>query len=255
MKKFFGVIILIMCASGLFAQNDSSAIKKNIFYQDEIMFGLRIKTNGWGLNYRRAYYRNIHLKNLFEIGINTIKSPKETKIKSLYNTGRSFVYGKMNECYDIRTGFGQQYTLFDKKTPGTVAIRMFWTTGADLGLLKPIYYVIMINQTTMETVTEKYKPSHQPAVIERKAPFTQGLSELQFNPGWYVKVGTSFEYSKSATFLNSVEMGLEFSAYLKKMEIMAEIDNPRMIFAMFISYRIGKLVENKQKPANTSLDF
>ncbi len=244
-----------MYAVSLAAQNDSSAIKKNIFYQDEKMFGVRIKTNGFGLNYRRAYYRNIHLKNLFEVGINTIKSPKETKVKSLYYSGKSFVYGKMNDCYSIRTGFGQQFTLFDKKIPGTVAIRMFWTSGAELGLLKPIYYVIMINQTTMETVTEKYKPSHQPAVIECKAPFSKGFTELQFNPGWYVKLGTSFEYSKSATFLNSVEMGLEFSAYLKKMEIMAEINNPRMIFSLFISYRMGKLVENKQKPASTSLEF
>jgi len=254
MKKFL-IIIIILSSINVFSQNDSLSIQRNLLKQDEISTSFKLSTNGWGFDYRRGYIINMHQKNLYEIQFNTIKHPKEEKIPSVFYTFKSFIYGKENECFDLRFGLGKQYLLFDKKTPGTVGIRLFGFVGGDMAFLKPIYYVIMVNQNNWDSVTEKYKPSHQPATIEKKASFWMGFDEIKINPGIYAKLGTSFEYSKTTTFLNSLEFGLESYLFLNRLEIMGELDNPRFIVSMYVSYRIGVLIENKHKPKETGIGF
>lgn len=252
MKKFL-LIIIILSSIKIFSQNDSLSIQRNLLKQDEKSVSLKISNNGWGMDYRRAYIVNMHRKNLYEIQFNTIKHPKEEKTSSYVYLFKSFVYGKKNDCFDFRFGLGKQVLLFDKKTPGTVAIRLFGFVGGDVAMLKPIYYVV---QTGLyDTSIVKYNQGQQTQFILKKASFWTGINELKINPGIYMKLGTSFEYSKTTTFLNSLEFGIESYLFLKKLDIMAEINNPRFIVSLYVSYRLGVLIENKHKTKETGFEF
>lgn len=252
MKKLL-IIIIFLTSIKVFSQNDSLSIQRNLLKQDEKSISFKLSTNGWGLDYRRAYIVNMHKKNLYEIQFNTIKHPKEEKIPSNEYLFKTFVYGKLNECFDFRFGLGKQVLLYDKKTPGTVAIRLFGFVGGDLALLKPVYYEV---QTARDTVSiERYVSGRQTQYILKKASFWIGTNEIKFDPGIYMKLGTSFEYSKTTTFLNSLEFGLESYLFLNKLNIMAEINNPRFIVSMFVSYRFGVLIENKHKSKETGFEF
>jgi len=228
------------------AQTDNLSLRKNLFFQDEKTFGLRLNNNGWGMDYRRGYFHNYKLKTFWEFGAYKTKHPKEYKFSSYYSFTNTYVYGKINKVYNFKVGYGRQMTFFEKKEIGTVEVRLIASTGIDLAILKPIYYEIIINNE-LDTKFEKYIPSHQPGLIIGNAPYSYGLSETTINPGIYFKLGTSFEHSKSVNAVRSLELGIETTLYLKRLEIMAEVNNPRLIVSLFISYRIGTLMQNKQR--------
>lgn len=245
------LVTTIFVLSFLFskAQVDNLSLRKNIFFQDEKTYGIRVNNNGWGLDYRRGYFHNLKLKTFWEMGVFNVKHPKEYKFSSYYSLTKRFVYGKLNSVYNFKLGYGQQITLFDKKEIGTVEVRMIFSGGVQTAILKPIYYEIIINQQ-YNTIYEKYIPSHQPGLILGKAPYSKGLSEITINPGVYFKLGTSFEHSKTVNAVKSLELGIETSLFLKRLEIMAEVNNPRLIVSLFISYRFGSLMQNKQKKSD-----
>ena len=238
----FLVFILILFSSLLLYSQGEIPIDDEIFYKDERSLGLKINTNGWGLNYRRGYFVNPSNKNLWEIDFNIIKHQKEYKISNPYSfTTKRFVYGKMNSCLDFRFGFGRQKRLYRKVDKGSVEIRLISFIGPTLGFLKPVYYEICDTFQCQKPKSEKFKPSHQPALINGRSSFFKGISETKINPGIYFKLGISFEHGKYEEQLRALEIGFTTYVYLREMEIMAEIPNSQLFFTLFFSYRIGKV--------------
>ena len=236
-KKIILLIIFFLITYSIYSQGELTE-ESEIFYKDERSTGLQLNTNGWGLNFRRGYYVAPAKKNLWEVGFNKIRHPKEYKISNPYSyTMKRYVYGKLNTCYDIKFGFGRQRNLFHKSGKESVEIRLIYFIGPTLGILKPIYYEIY------DTVPyhEKYKPAHQPGLILGRSSFVRGLSEIKINPGIYFKFGISFEHGKYEEQLRAIEIGFETSAYLQKMKIMAVVPNSQFFFTLFLTYRIGKV--------------
>ncbi len=219
-------------------------LKKNILYMDYFSFGAKLNTNGWGFDFRRSYAMDYRRKRMYEVGLNFIKHPKEQRISTMMSM-RSFVYGKLNSCMDLKAGIGIQKMFFDKKEVGTVEVRAYAFGGFDLALLKPIYYSVIVDGKGT-TEYQRYNGSMQPAYIERQAPFTKGLKELTLNPGVYLKLGTSFEHSKNIKTLKSLELGIESYLFFKSLKIMAEVKNPNLIVSLFVSYRFGSIVQKKK---------
>ena len=249
MKRTFLIILFIFVYLSINAQNDDyiDLLQQDIFFQDEFTVGVKVSTNGWGMDFRRGYAINPKRKKMYEFGFNTIKHPKEYKFSSYYFISKKFVYGKLNYCMDFKIGYGQQVVLYDKREAGTVQIRMFAYGGIDLAILKPIYYKVIINNHG-DTEYQKYQPAHQPALIERAAPFSKGLLETKINPGLYFKIGTSFEHSKNVKSIRSLELGIEGYVFSTPLEILAEVNNPQFVVSLFISYRLGTIL----KPNNSS---
>ncbi len=245
--KYILIVLITLLTFSIKAQEVQDLSKaRNLYIQDELSVGVKISTNGWGMDFRNGYFINMKQKKLYEIGFNTIHHPKEYKLSSIYYPTKSFVYGKLSDCYDIKAGYGRQFLLFDKKEPGSVAIRIFFFGGIDFAFLKPIYYSVIINNTG-NTQDMKYNSGMQPALITEKAAFSKGFNEITFDPGVYIKLGTSFEHSKVVNVIRNLELGIESYFFLHKLDIMGDVNNPRFITSMFISYRIGALIKNRQK--------
>ncbi len=221
--------------------------QQKIFFRNERSFGILLSSDGYGISFREAKRINYLNKRYFEIEAGTIKHPKEYRESNpYYQTPGTFVYGKMNFPVYLRGSFGFQHEIFKKADLGGVAVRYFISGGPSLAIYKPIYYKVLypVSSYEFDIVEEKLDVvTHPPYDIYSRAPFTKGLSEMKLIPGLYAKGGLNFEYSKEEKLIHAVEAGLAFSAYPKKIPIMATVDNQALYFSLFISYRFGVIID------------
>ncbi len=80
---------------------------------------------------------------------------------------------------------------------------------------------------------------NNPSDILGKAPFNNGLSEINFNPGLYAKFGIQFDFSQDVIKTRVLEVGAVFDTYFIPIEIMAGQDNKNFL-SIYISYHFGE---------------
>lgn len=229
-------------------------LQQTVFYRNERTFGIILNTDGFGLDYREGKRINYLNKKLYEIEVGILKHPREIKLSNPYfQSGSSFVYGKLNCVSYLKVGFGRQHELFNKEDLGGVAIRYFWTVGPDLVIYKPIYYEILhaLSLTEYEIKEEKFKRGiHYPGDIYGKASFGKGFNEIGVIPGVYGKFGFNFEYSKEDKVIHAIEVGTTLSAFARKVPIMAVEDNKAIFLSLFVSYRMGLIIDPLDPQSN-----
>ncbi len=237
MKKLSLLVLIIVFQSvEIFAQGEIDNQKK-VFFRDEKSWAIFICNNGFGLNYRKGKRINGRKKSIWELDIHNLKQAKE---KQRYTTTQSagFVFGKMNFALNTRFSVGFQHRLFEKMDKNSVAIRIFYTAGPVLMLLKPIYYEVSDGLVVVDrrfSMTPSY-----PYIIGRSS-FFKGIEETVFNPGGFVKGGVSFEYSKFDRKIAALELGMMFSSYLNEFEILWD-NKTRFSFSIFVSLRWGQII-------------
>jgi len=238
--KLKGVVLLflfsLLIIYPLFAQGEIDDEKK-IFFRNEKSWAVFINTNGFGANYRNGTRINAARKFIWEVDMNYIKHPKETKISSNSNQVSQYVYGKMNFAWEIRGGVGFQREIFRKIDKTGVSVRYFYAAGPTIILLKPIYYQVWKNDDFED---EKFDPTTYQPILGRSS-FFKGMNEIKLDPGIYLKGGLSFEYSKRDNRLQALEVGGIVSGFLNEVELMAS-HNSRFLYSLFISFRWGKVV-------------
>jgi hypothetical protein len=235
----------------LYAQGELDQQQK-VFFRNEKSLGILLNSDGFGVSYRGAKRIDYRNKNLFEIDAGNLKLIKEYKQASVYTQG-SFIFGKLNSTFFLRTGFGHQHELFKKADLGGIAVRYFYSAGPVLAIYKPIYYRVihLISSTETEIIEKKYDASiASPLDIYGKASFTKGLNETKVMPGLYAKGGFNFEYSKEDKIIHAIEFGGQINAFPKKIPIMAGSNNKALFFSMFVSYRFGIILDPLDPESN-----
>ena len=76
-----------------------------------------------------------------------------------------------------------------------------------------------------------------------KASFFKGFNEIKFYPGLYARGGFNFEYSKNDRVTHAIEVGASLHAFARTIPIMASDDNKQFFPAIFVSYRIGMILD------------
>lgn len=240
--RYLILLLFIIVHVNLYSQENNNAPK--IFYKNERTFSVNLLTNGWGIGYRYGNRINYFEKKIYELDVSLIKHPKEVKSSASWFNSESFVFGKLNYVFDIHAGLGRQNEIFSKRDPGSISVKYFYTIGASIALLKPIYYKIYYAYPDTSFVKEEKFSSgiHTASDISGKASFFKGFDEIKIVPGAYIKAGVNFEFSQNETRLHIIELGAIFQAYSKTLEIMAVDDNQQFLFSLFISYRFGKVI-------------
>lgn len=250
-------VIFICCIS--YAQGEIDDQQK-IFYRNERTFAALLNSTGLGGNFRYAKRITAFKKTLYEIDFVNIKHPKEEKISTSATTlaGRSFVYGKLIHFYNLRAGLGLQKELFQKFDRGGISIRYFYNFGPTLGIKKPIYYniyVIAADGRIVDEKTEKFDiTQHIDPRIMSKASYFNGIDEITFTPGIYVKAGFTFEFGKYDEIIHALEAGMILDAFIQEIHIMAIENNKQVFFSLFVSYRFGKIIDSRFKGRKTKVD-
>jgi len=111
-----------------------------LIYNRQSVFGVEIRTDGYGIFYeygKRATRRNA---NLYSIEFTEIKDPKEEKTPNgFFTVNNPYVYGKQHNFYQLKLGFGRQYLFGQKGNKNGVALFLNYQGGFSAGLMRPYY--------------------------------------------------------------------------------------------------------------------
>lgn len=244
--RLLHVILFSLVCGSIVAQGELD-IQDQIFWRNERSVGAVLNSDGYGILYRELRQTSPGERYFFEAGLSFIKHPKEIKISTYpFISSGTFVFGKLNSTWTLKAGFGYQHEIFEKKDLGGVSINWYAGGGPALTFAKPIYYdvIVLVSDQTYMIEEQKFDLNiHQPFDIIGKSSFFMGFDELVLYPGLYAHTGFNFEYSKSEKYTHSLELGASFSAYTKVIPIMATEDNRQFFPALYISYRLGVILD------------
>jgi hypothetical protein len=244
----FGGLVLPAFPQAPQANPNEYVEEKPVLMKNEATFGLILHSNGWGLGgiqFRRGIALTGYKKWIFEGDYGGMRHPKEIKtVNPYFDAAKSYVYGKSNTFNVLRLGTGIQRTLYSKFDRHGVEIRMVYSGGLSLGLLKPVYLEILKptgNFNEFEVRTEKYDPTeHFVDNIYGRSSFSEGLGEMKFKPGLYGKLGFNFEYAPIFSDVKAIEVGAVLDVYPTDVPIMALIDNKQLFLSFYVTFMYGR---------------
>ncbi len=220
-----------------------------LIFQKQSAWGFKFNTDGWSGFYEKGKYKTITKTNLFWFEFGERKAKKEEKVPTLStNQGfvvfSSYIYGKQNNFYYTKFGFGQQILIGSKGNKNGVAVSGIYGGGLSLGLLKP-YYVEIENPFGSGKRQEiKYNNNDSlfldPTIIIGKGGLGKGLNEIQFVPGAFARTAIRFDYGKYNEILSALEVGLNAEFYSKAMPILVLHEPKSFFFNAYISIVFGK---------------
>ena len=207
-------------------------------YYKQNVFGLQMRTNGYGLFYELGRAKTPRLTNLYSIELTEIKDPKEEKSSGGGFLGNPLIYGKINNFYAAKLGFGQQYILGQKGNKNGIAVMAIYQGGISLGFLKPYY--VKVNRSDRDV---KFQSADSTAFLTEAVAgsgFTKGWGELKFEPGVFVKGALRFDFGRYNEQIQALQIGISAEAYGKKIPIMARNEGDRLFIQGHVAILFGK---------------
>jgi ribosomal protein S24E len=260
-KKLIPVLALTLLSATCFAQqksrNDKRSEKKQkiaaiirqeeegvLVYKKQTAFGLQLRTNGYGLFFEIGRRKTQRWTNVYAAELTEIKHPKEEKGNNGNgNFSNSFVYGKINNFYQFKLGFGREYIFGQKGNKNGVAVIGLAQGGLSLGLLRPYYLDI---QEGADKRAIKYESADSTkflggdnAVIIGSSGIGKGWNEIKMQPGAYLKVGLRFDFNKYNERIQAVQVGFSVEAYGSGIPQLAFNKPKQLFFQGHLAYVFG----------------
>lgn len=263
MKKFIVVSVLAFIGFHSFAQDptapnkpskqekkEQEKIRRNSLAKQEeegvLIFsrqtagGFQLRTNGYGAFLEIGRSRSPRFANLYVFEFSEIKHPKEEKFSGDGFLSNSFVYGKINNFYQTKLGFGQQYVFGQKGNKNGIAVLGIFHGGFSMGMAKP-YYVK--ERATGRDIKYDSKDSVlflTPSEISGGSGFTKGWSEIEIKPGVYFKTGLRFDFNRFNERISALEIGMSVDYYFSGVPQMVYNKAEQLFFQGHIAYIFGK---------------
>ncbi len=201
----------------------------NLSYLRQNGFGIQLRTNGYGIFFEIGRRRSKRFTNTYSIEITEIKHPKEEKSGGSFFTS-PYIYGKANNFYQAKLGFGQQYIFGQKGNKNGIAVIALAQGGFSMGLLKP-YYINTASSGQEQTI--KYTPEDSVVFLTHNfnnsaAGFTRGWKELRAVPGAYLKTALRFDFGRFNESVQAIEIGFSGEGYAKDIDIMAPVSTDKL---------------------------
>lgn len=238
--------------------------KKGIIYNKEFSIGGKLTSNGWGVFAETGKILNIYRTRLFQFELADIRHPKERKqsaelniLSNSVSSPRDFFFGKQNEFFVLRAGFGYKRNIAEKARKNGVRLSLVYVGGVSIGFNKPYYLELAyftrdpIDTTRVNLVsrTERYNDDPEEGNADiflnwrnilGAAPFSKGFGEIEVIPGIYGKFALNFEWGKKESFISALEAGVMADIYYKKVPIMVTEDNKPFFMTAYISFQVGR---------------
>ena len=249
MLRMLLLTLLGACAFLLPAQNieiqseDDKPLEERLVYTRQNTFKAAIHSQGLGLGFKIGKIKRVNLTRNWVGEVVSLRSLKEIKTITISQyTSRPFVYGKLNYAYVLRFGYGEDRLIYGKPYWGGVETRWTYSAGASLALLKPYYYYVIGYQPSasgdyVETVEEH---TFDPGLnILGRAAFTKGLAETKVSPGVNASIGLSFDFGKSRTRVQSIDVDIKAECFPLGISIIDSERNRRFFLTFMLSYNFG----------------
>lgn len=241
-------------------RNIYGAAGKGIVYDQELnfLFGLATPRNIF-LGVRSGRLVTYDKLRYWSVTLGNIRHPRERRenkdipLPSSQRISRSYTYGKINQLYALRLGFGQRRYLSEKARQRGVALGYSYEFGPSLGLLKP-YYVEHVTSEPGRTVglrDVRYTGDNAAEFLDQgrifgASPWSTGLDEIDLRPGVHAKIAAHFGFGAFDEVSRSLEAGLMADFFLGNTDLMLEselspgISNPPLYLSLFINVQFGK---------------
>ncbi len=216
-----------------------------LVYRKQSIFGIQGRTNGYGIFYELGRMKTNRKTNLYRVDLTEIKHQKEEKLPSGGGLvfGNPFIYGKINNFYQLNLGFGQQYMLGQKGNKNGVALCAVFEGGLALGLLRP-YYIEVEDPTGGENKVIKYSKKDSAlflgTTIVGGGGFGKGWSEMKVKPGAFAKSALRFDYGRFNEVVSGIEVGLSVEFFGEKIPIMVDQKNKQIFFQGYVAILFGR---------------
>lgn len=224
----------------------------------EWSFGFRLNSDGWGIFYDNGkvkseernsdYFYNIRL---IQVEFDEKKHPSEIKGSNNLSTGEStkpVIFGKINNFYTLKFGYGKRKMIAGKPDPGSISIHWVYLGGISLGLEKP-YYIdafvdeggVLVQKTIKyaDTNSADFVPFERERIIGSSG-FSQGIGETKFIPGAHFKTALHFDFASSKKTKMAIETGLNAEIYTRAINMMVNKDAVPYFVNVYASFQIGK---------------
>lgn len=224
--------------------------------EKEFSVGIRLNTDGWSIFADKGRVKSDEKESdkfydlrFAQIEFSEHKHPKEIKGSNRGPTysdkPRPYKFGKINNFYALKLGYGNRKMLAGKPDPGTVSIHWVYAGGLSIGFLKP-YYLDVYQSNGMQQI--KYEddpdyfvpanPNDQARIIGRSS-LLQGIGETKIIPGIQAKTALHFDVAAFPKRKFALETGLNAELYIKKMAIMANVKAQPYILNGYVSLQFG----------------
>jgi hypothetical protein len=228
-------------------QRISSMVKQQeegvLSYRKQSVFGIELRTNGYGGFYELGRSRSPKATNIYSLEVTEIKNRKEDKLGGDNFFANSFVFGKINNFYQAKLGFGQQIVLGQKGNKNGVAVLAIMQGGLSIGLLKP-YYVDVLDAVG-QTRSIKYDSKDSTLFLDRYSitggsGLFKGWSEVKIKPGLYAKAALRFDFGRYNESVQALEIGMSLDAYADRIPLLVYNDPKRLFFQGHIAFVFGR---------------
>lgn len=254
---------MISASGNKTAATPKVVIKKPKPIHTELSVGYRLNSDGWSIFADKGYVRSEETKlrdqfydlRVFQVEFGEHKDPAQHKKKYQDNGSgeqtKPFVFGKVNNFYALKLGYGVRKLFAGKPEPGTVSIHWFATGGLSVGLEKPYYLEAYAPQDNvggggpLVRQSIKYSEANREYFLNDYyivggSGFTKGISEIKFVPGLHAKLGLHFDFAANKKTVLAVETGASAEVYSRKVQLMARDEGKPYFFNIFASIQFGK---------------
>jgi hypothetical protein len=234
-------------------------VKKPKPISKEFSFGIKLNSDGWSIFADRGsvkstdkYPDRFYAVRIIQVEFSERMSPyeiKRTNTLGSYSNDKPtpFIYGKMNNFYALKIGYGNRKLIAGKPETGNVSIHWVYLGGLSLGLLKPYYIDVYVKDNTgafvQESVkyTEKTKADflNKPNIIGSSG-FSKGIGETSIKPGIQLKTALHFDFASSKHSIVAIEAGAALDYYAGNVQIMANKDPQALFLSAYASFQFGK---------------
>ncbi len=214
-----------------------------LVYSKQSLFGVQLQTNGYGVFFEMGKMSSQRTATIYSIGFSEIKHNKEEKFPSGsggFSFDNPYIYGKINNFYQLKLGAGFQRILGQKGNKNGVAVNAILHGGLSLGLLRPYYIVVDDNG---ETRTIKYSQADSNLFIHGfilgGGGLGKGWGEMKMKPGVYAKSAMRFDFGRFNEVITAVEVGISTEFYSSKIPILLFQKNKQFFYQGHIAVMFG----------------
>lgn len=251
MNKYIYILLFLMGTTTTWGQTkkNSKFSEEELPVHNELFVGGGINTRGFQVNVAYSLIKSPFRTMSFFVDFGEIKHPKERRQTydglSLGRAPKAFIYGKKNNLFFTRIGYGEKYYL-SARNRRLVSLGFTYSGGFSLGMVRP-YYLDLIyrdNGGRPNVVPEKYSESNllkflNPQEVDGPSGPAYGWDELDLAPGLFIKAGLLIDWGAFDNVLKDIEIGVAADFYFDQIPIMIFEKNTPVFVNLYINIHLG----------------
>lgn len=241
-------------------QNIYGATGRGIIYDTEVSFFGAVSTpRNLTIGVRSGRLVSFDKMRYWSASFGNIRHSRErrenpNRINLLTNrVSRAYVYGKENQLYALRVGFGQRKYISEKARQRGVAVGYSYEFGPTLGILKPYYIEVDVGEFGSSAAIQDIRHTgdntsqflNQDRIFGASA-WTLGLDEIGLRPGIHAKAAAHFGFGAYDEVAKAMEVGVMADFLLGNTDILIESDltpgvtNSPLYLSLYVKVLMGK---------------